>query len=174
MDTKSAGHLPAPVGQARRALANFELGTPVRSVKTPANGALARLQNAGWQWPNARQLAVVDQNPNRRLAPRTSTKAAARSSTTAMVIAPPAPRPPARRSAMAFANTAKAAIIPVVSAVPRAMARVAATPAANTLWARAKTRTTIAPLHGRLPAARTTPAISRQRVIRSRTSGGGK
>ena len=70
----------------------------------------------------------------------------------------PSPRPPAMRNASALAKTASAAIAPVVSAVPSAMAKVAAMPAANTPAPSAKTRTMIAPAQGRMPAASTTPA----------------
>ena len=74
---------------------------------------------------------------------------------------PRAPRPPARRNASALANTASVAIAPVVSAVPSAIAKVAAMPAAKSPCESAKTSTTIAPAQGRMPAASTTPASSR-------------
>ena len=51
---------------------------------------------------------------------------------------------------------------PVVTAVPSAMAKVAATPAANSPCASANTSTRIAPEQGRAPAAITVPAALRQ------------
>src|SRR5215204_1093391 len=79
--------------------------------------------------------------------PSTSTKAAAASSSAA-ITASPEPRPPAIRKASALANTASVAIAPVVNAVPSAIAKVAATPAAKSPCASAKTRTTMAPAQG--------------------------
>ena len=63
--------------------------------------------------------------------------------------------PAARRIAADLAKTAIHASAPVVTAVPRAMAKVAATPAAKSPCASAKTKTRIAPEHGRAPAAMT-------------------
>jgi hypothetical protein len=91
----------------------------------------------------------------------------------AMATAPVAPRPPAILRARVLAKTAMAAMALVVIAVPSAMAKVAAMPAARRPWAREKTSTISAPAQGRIPAAKATPAMSRQRVRRSSASGGG-
>ena len=62
---------------------------------------------------------------------------------------------------------------PVVSAVPSAMAKVAAIPAAKRPCDRANTRTMRAPAQGRMPAAMATPAMSRKPVRRLSSCGGG-
>ena len=66
---------------------------------------------------------------------------------------------PGRRS---LAKTARVARALVVTAVPSAMANVAAIPAGNRPCARAKVSTTIAPEQGRAPAATTVAAAPRQ------------
>ena len=65
------------------------------------------------------------------MTPKDNMKAAAKSSMLAIVIAPPMPRFDVAFSSIPFPSTAKLAMVPVVIAVPRAMAKVPMTPAKN-------------------------------------------
>ena len=82
--------------------------------------------------------------------------------------------PAAKRIAVDLAKTAMEASAPVVTAVPSAIAKVAATPAANSPCASANTSTRIAPEQGRMPAAITVPAASRQENAPSSSAGIGR
>ena len=73
-----------------------------------------------------------------------------------MAFAPPSLSASSREPSAKLARTA------TVIAVPNAMAKVAATPAQNRPWARAKTSTRIAPVQGLMPTENTTAATLRQ------------
>jgi len=81
--------------------------------------------------------------------------------------------PRASRMATRLAKTAAKASAPVVRATPNDIATTAPIPAKNNPCDSAKTRTRIAPEHGREPAAATVAAAPRQEKPASRVVGSG-
>jgi len=75
-----------------------------------------------------------------------------------------APLLPPSLSASSREPSASVASAATVSAVPNAMAKVAATPAQNKPWVSAKMSTRIAPEHGLMPTENTTAMILRHDI----------